>query len=88
MATVQVELFGVPRQRAGQSVIEAQGSRLADVLSDLAIRFPALAECCIDGDRLRAGYVASLGGRQFVTDPQTPLTPGESVLILSADAGG
>lgn len=88
MDTVQVELFGIPRQRAGQSVVEARGPRLADVLADLAIRFPALAECCIDGDRLRAGYVASLGGRQFVTDPQTQLAPGEPVLILSADAGG
>ena len=88
MTSFQVELFGIPRQRAGTATLEARGPRLGDVLTDLAVRYPSLAECCIDGDRLRSGYVASLGGRCFVTDPQTQLTPGESVLILSADAGG
>lgn len=88
METIHVELFGIPRQRAGTACVEARGGRLADVLADLAARYPRLAECCIDGDRLRPGYVASLGGRRFVSDPQTQLLPGEAVLILSADAGG
>jgi len=88
MSTIRVELFGIPRQRAGQAMIEAQGHCLADVLHDLSARFPLLAECCIEGGRLKPGYVASLGDRKFVTDPQTQLMPGEAVLILSADAGG
>jgi molybdopterin converting factor small subunit len=88
MATVRVELFGIPRQRAGRAIVEAQGRLLGDVLSDLAGRFPGLAECCIEQSRLRAGFVASLDGQKFVTDPETELAPGEAVLILSADAGG
>ena len=88
MTPVQVELFGIPRQRAGHSVVEAHGPRLADVLSHLALRLTALDECCIDVDRLRPGYVASLSGKRFVSDPQTCIDPGEVVLIFSADAGG
>jgi len=88
MSTVRVELFGIPRQRAGQANLEAQGRLLGEVLDDLARRFPGLAECCIERSRLRAGFVASLDGQRFVTDPETQLAPGQAVLIMSADAGG
>ncbi len=85
---VEVELFGIPRARAGVGTTSARGANLGDVLADLARRFPALADACIDGRQLKASYLASLDGRQFVTDPETPLTEGASLLILSADAGG
>lgn len=88
MCMVQVELFGIPRQRAGLARVEARGTCLSDVLVDLAARYPPLAECCIEDGRLRPGYVASLGNRRFVSDPRTELVPGEVLLILSADAGG
>jgi molybdopterin converting factor small subunit len=85
---VDVELFGIPRARAGTSRTTAEGACLGDVLVDLAGRFPDLAEACIDGRMLRAGYTANLGGRRFVTAPETPLAEGETVLLLSVDAGG
>jgi molybdopterin converting factor small subunit len=85
---VQVELFGIPRQRAGVDRTTAEGSLLGEILADLADRFPALAETCFDGGRLRAGYLASLNGERFVSDPATPIQPGDCLLILSADAGG
>lgn len=85
---VTVEFYGIPRQRAGVEAAPAQGRLLGDVLCDLAARFPRLAETCLDGGRLRAGYVANLNGRRFVTDPQTALAAGDRLLILSADAGG
>ncbi len=85
---VEVELFGIPRARAGVAVTSARGANLGDVLADLARRFPGLADACIDGRRLKTSYLANLDGRQFVTDPETPLTDGASLLILSADAGG
>jgi molybdopterin converting factor small subunit len=85
---VDVELFGIPRARAGTSKTTAQGACLGDVLADLARRFPDLAEACIDGRSLRPSYTANLGGRRFVTAPETPLSEGETVLLLSVDAGG
>ena len=86
--TIRVEFYGIPRQRAGVAETTATGDRLGEVLADLETRFPGLAECCIEDGRLRKGYVANLAGKRFVTDPATPLTSEESLLILSADAGG
>lgn len=85
---VEVELFGIPRARAGTAQTTAVGHCLGDVLVDLAARFPALAEACIEGRRLKPNFVANLGGRQFVTLPETPLTTGDTVLLMSLDAGG
>ena len=85
---VTVELFGIARLRAGVSQTEANGSNLGDVFSDLAQRFPALADDCISDRRLKAGFTANLRGEQFVTDPDTKLQEGDLILLLSMDAGG
>jgi hypothetical protein len=69
-------------------VTTAEGSRLDEILADLARRFPNLAKTCFDGGRLRAGCLASLGGERSVTDSATTIEPGGVLWILSADAGG
>ncbi|MBI3839688.1 MAG: MoaD/ThiS family protein [Planctomycetia bacterium] len=86
--SITVELFGIPRQRAGIAKTQAEGARLDEVLLDLARRFPRLAEACIANGRLQSGYLANLNGQRFVSDPSTALAAGDSLLILSADAGG
>ena len=85
---VTVELLGIPRDRAGVSQTVANGSTLGDVFLDLAKRFPALGEACIQGNSLKLGYTANLRGEQFVTDPAIYLNEGDSILLLSLDAGG
>ena len=85
---VTVELFGIPRLRAGVSQTEAVGTTLGEVFCDLAQRFPELGEACISGRQLKAGFTANLCGEQFVTDPATSLKDGDSILLLSLDAGG
>lgn len=85
---VTVELFGIPRARAGISQTVAVGSNLGDVFMDLANRFPTLGEACMEGRRLKAGYTANLRGERFVTDPATVLREGDAILLLSLDAGG
>lgn len=83
-----IELFGIPRARAGVAQTTAVGHCLGDVLADLAKRFPALAESCIEGRCLRPGFTANLGGQRFVTAQETPLHEGDTVMLLSLDAGG
>jgi molybdopterin converting factor small subunit len=61
---------------------------LGDVLAELAERFPALQQTCIDGRGLRSGFIANLGAERFVTSPETPLKDGDTVLLMSLDAGG
>ena len=85
---VTVELFGIPRLRAGVSETVAEGSTLGDILFELSQRFPALGETCISGRCLKAGFTANLRGEQFVSEPNTQLQEGDSILLLSVDAGG
>jgi molybdopterin converting factor small subunit len=86
--SIRVEFFGIPRERAGVALAEAQGARLGDVLLDLADQFPKWAEACLDERQLRPGFVANLAGQEFVTDAETAIADGDTLLILSADAGG
>ena len=86
--TIHVELFGWPRHRAGVAAIDVQGARLGEILAALGRALPSLADACLDGDRLRPGFLANLNGQTFVTDPATPLRDGDAVLILSSDVGG
>jgi molybdopterin converting factor small subunit len=85
---VAVELFGIARARAGVARTTAQGQCLGDVLAHLGERYPALAESCIDGRQLRPSFLANVSGQRFVSAPETPLCEGDTVLLLSIDAGG
>jgi molybdopterin converting factor small subunit len=84
---MRVELLGMPRERAGVAEVELQADTLGQLLLALAARFPSLGEL-ITTDRLPSSVVANLNGDRFVSDPRTPLEDADSVLILSADAGG
>jgi molybdopterin converting factor small subunit len=84
---MHVEFFGVSRQRAGVSELEVQAATLGQLLGTLAAQIPSLGEL-IAVDRLHSSFVANLNGDQFVSDPATRLGENDSVLILSADAGG
>ena len=90
--SVTIEFFGVPRQRAGTERVEIEAASLGEALAVLSERFGGMAEVCFDVcdevGRLRSGYVANLNGDRFVSEPDTPLADGDSLLILSADAGG
>lgn len=86
--TVTVELFGIPRQRAGAAQVEIDGARLGEVLTALVARYPPLGNECIADGQLQPGYLANLNGRRFIADPNTELQSGDALLILSADAGG
>ena len=85
---VTIELFGIPRARAGVAVTQASGDSLGEVLSELAARYPELAETCIDDRALRPGFAVNLGGERFVTDPETTLCDGDTLLLLGLDVGG
>jgi molybdopterin converting factor small subunit len=84
---MHVEFFGVPRERAGIAEIDVEADTLGRLLATLATRMPGLAEL-IAVDRLHPSFAASLNGDRFISDPETPLSDEDCVLILSADAGG
>jgi molybdopterin converting factor small subunit len=84
---MHVEFLGVPRKRAGVSEIEVQADTLGQLLGILAARIPSFSEL-INVDQLHPAFIANLNGERFISDPQTPFRQDDSVLILSADAGG
>jgi molybdopterin converting factor small subunit len=85
---VTVELFGVPRARAGVSQLSVVGATLGEVLMEVGRKSTSLETYCLDAGRLRAGYIANINGDRFVSDPETILSEGDSILLMSVDAGG
>ena len=85
---VNVEFYGIPRARAGVASATAEGATLGEVLGDLARQFPGFAADCLADGCLNDGYAANLNGEHFVRDPHLRLGAGDSLLILSSDAGG
>jgi molybdopterin converting factor small subunit len=85
---IRIEFFAIPRHRAGVAEIDVEAATLGDALREVRRRLPQLDEVCLTDGRLGGGYLASLNGRDFVSDPSTPLADGDCLLILSSDAGG
>ena len=89
-----VELFGVARLKAKAARIPltlASGATIGDALRVLADIAPALVNTVIAPDRhtVTAGFSCNLNGTQFLPDDfHTELHSGDSLLILSSDAGG
>ncbi len=84
---MRVEFLGLARERAGVAELDLHVETLGQLLLALAGRFPSLAEL-ITTNGLQPSVVANLNGDRFVSDPRTRLKEDDSVLILSADAGG
>jgi molybdopterin-guanine dinucleotide biosynthesis protein A/molybdopterin converting factor small subunit len=91
--TCTVELFGVARLKAKTdrvSLTLPAGAHLVDALAALAVAVPALVGPVLTADShiLTAGYACNLNGTDFSPDLATLLHSGDSLLILSSDAGG
>jgi molybdopterin converting factor small subunit len=85
---IRIEFFGIPRRRAGVAEIVVEAATLGEALREARRRLPQLGEVCLADGRLGGGYLASRNGRNFLSDPATPLADGDCLLILSSDAGG
>ena len=85
---VTIELFGVPRLRAGRDAIAVEAASLGEALAALAIACPALAPAVVRSGRLSPHYLVAKNGLQLTADPETPLAPGDTLVLLSAEAGG
>jgi hypothetical protein len=91
--TVPVELFGTPRLRAGRPVVEVilpQGASRRQVVGALAKACPELVGHAIldDLSGLQDGFVFNRGGTAFLSGEQFSIQQGDSLLLLSNQAGG
>ena len=85
---ITVELYGIPRLRAGAGRVGVDAATVAEAVAALAAAAPGLAGSVLAGGRVLPDYLLSLNGDRFVSDPATPLADGDVLLLLSADAGG
>lgn len=85
---VTIELFGIPRIRAGRRQFEVQAATVGEALTGLAQLCPTLEGAIVEGDHLHPAYRLSINGDRFVADPQTRLDDGDALWLLSADVGG
>ena len=86
--TIQVEFFGVPRERTGVASFEVTAGTIAVALRSVADEFPEFATCCMSGDQLADGLIMNLNGEVFLSGLDVPLTAGDALLVMSADVGG
>jgi molybdopterin converting factor small subunit len=89
---VRVEFYGIARQRAQRSQLAVellgQAATVGQVLAEIARIAPDFARECLTHGRLRSELALNLDGERFVSDPGTPISDGQCLLVLSADAGG
>ena len=85
---VIVELFGIPRLRAGRAELAVAPGSVADVLAEVRLRCPGLSDLLTDEGQLSPHYLLSIDGSCFLKDLAHTLRIGERLLLLSADPGG
>jgi molybdopterin-guanine dinucleotide biosynthesis protein A/molybdopterin converting factor small subunit len=88
-----VELFGMARLTAHTRQVSLEvpsGSTLSQVLAALAEALPVLVGRVISPDRssMVNGYACNVNGLHFVRTSTASINQGDSILIMSADAGG
>jgi len=89
--SVCVELFGVARMLSktrSLSLDLKEGATLRQVFSALGDQLPVLVGRVLNSEGLINGYACNINGLNFVRAPDTKISPGDKIFILSADAGG
>ena len=85
---VQVELFGVPRLRAGVAVVEIRADSAEELVEEISKRFPAMVDSVIFDGRLHPAYQLVRNDNEFIREMPTRLAMGDRILLLHVDAGG
>jgi molybdopterin converting factor small subunit len=85
---ISIELYGVPRLRAGTNLMRVEASTVGQALAELGRICPALENSVLRQGTLHEAFQLSLNCERFVSDPQTALQQGDVLVLLSADVGG
>ncbi len=74
----------------GAKVVEADGTTIAEVVADLDVRYPGMADRLLDDKGLRRFVNVYLNDEdvRFLDGLSTAVADGDSVTVLPAVAGG
>ncbi|MGI9200294.1 MAG: MoaD/ThiS family protein [Woeseiaceae bacterium] len=79
----EVELFGGLRDSAGGAkTVNVDGKSIAELLENLAKKFPAMRE------RIDQGIAVAIDGVVYRDDWQQPIPKGAEVVLITRIAGG
>src|SRR5262245_54305946 len=87
-ASVVVELYGVPRMRAGRRQCQVRATCVGDAMAALERECPQLSGAVLANGWPLSAYRISLNGQFFVSDPAWKLAEGDALVLVAADAGG
>ena len=86
---MMLELTGVARLRAGASRVEIEARSLGEALARLAEARPGVVPDVVSPEgALTRHFMASQNGGGFTRDARLALEPGDTVVIVGAQAGG
>jgi len=85
---VVVELYGLPRQRAGAERCELPAGPLHRLLEGLAAALPGLVPDILRDGRLTEHALLAVDGRDLLTDPSAIVGDGAVLVLISAQSGG
>ena len=85
---VVVELYGLPRLRAGAERCELPAGPLHALLGALAGALPGLVPDIIRDGRLTEHALIAIDGRDLLIDPSTMMGDGAVLVLISAQSGG
>ncbi|MDF1701406.1 MAG: MoaD/ThiS family protein [Planctomycetota bacterium] len=85
---IRVELYEGARALAGVEVVEVEAATLGEALTAVVACHPVLQPRVIDGNRPAEHWRASHNGDVFLSEPSAPLQAGDTILLVSALAGG
>jgi hypothetical protein len=88
LTMIAIELYGMPRLRAGVGRLDVEATTVAEALLGLLRAFPTLEGSVLQGRGVHPAYRLSINGDRFVTNLETPLEDGDALLVLTADIGG
>ncbi len=88
LTMIAIEFYGVPRLRARTGLVRLEAATVGQALRELGRLYPALGDSSLAEGTLPEVFKLSLNGDRFVSDPETALKDGDTLLLLSADVGG
>ncbi len=85
---VVVELYGLPRLRAGAERCELPAGSLHVLLAGLAAALPGLVPDILRDGRLTEHALLAVDGRDLLVDPDAIIADGAVLVLISAQSGG
>jgi len=85
---VTVELYGLPRLRAGADRCELPAGPLHALLHALAGALPGLVPDILRDGRLTEHALIAVDGRDLLIEPDAEIADGTVLVLISAQAGG